>query len=180
MATNKTCLGALVNNLTVSCGIPQHGIAQMVIADYADITSWAVDANNANVSSISFNQGAVMSLVETYKLSAQATEALRTLDAGAALAQTVSFTIYSKGLYGATVSALTNRRILIVAMYKETGLYKVFGLKCGLEMVSADSDSNADGGYFKLSFSTPEGALGESSYTISKSVYDAFLAKINV
>lgn len=179
MATNKTCLGALVNNLTIPCGVPQHGIAQMVIADYADLTVWDVGADNANVSSIGFRPGAVMSLVETYKLSAQATEALRTLDAGAALTQTVSFTIYSKNLYGATVSALANRRILIAAKYKEAGLYKVFGLKCGLEMVSADSDSNADGGYFKLSFSTPEGALGESSYTISKSVYDKFLGKIN-
>lgn len=179
MATNKTCLGALVNNLTVSCAVPQHGIAQMVIADYADITNWTVSSDNAKVETIGINSGAVLSLVETFKLSAQATESLRVLDGSAALQQTVTFTIYSKNLYGATVSALANRRILIVARYKETGLYKVFGLRCGLEMASADSDSNADGGYFKLSFSTPEGAQGESSYVIDKDLYNTILAKIN-
>lgn len=177
MATNKTCLGALTTNLLVSCKVPQHGIAEMVIVPFEKILSFTVEPTGNQVSAISYPLDTKTILVETFKLTAQATESLRVLDCGAGLAQTVTFTIYDKTLYGTTVSGLANRKFFVLAKFKETGLYKIYGVRQGLEMSSADSDSNADGGYFKLALSTPEGSQGEASFTVAKSVYDTLLAK---
>ena len=175
MATNKTCLGKLVTNIRVNCGVPQHGIEEMLLADFGDINSIVDDSEKVN--SIAFGDGTPI-LIETYKMSAQAVEALRALDGGAALQQTVSFTIYDKQKTGSIISRLMNKRVLIIAKYKELGLYRVFGARCGLEIASSDIDSNDAGGYAKLSFATPEGAQGESSLTIAASLYNSYKSLI--
>ena len=181
MATNKTCLGKLVTNIRVNCGIPQHGIEEMLIADFEDINTIVEDGNE--VSEITFGgvsgSGAPI-LVETFKLTAQVVEALRSLDGGSALQQTVNFTVYDKKKYGSIISAFMNKRLLIIAKHREVGLYKVYGARCGLEIVASDIDSNDAGGYAKLSFTTPEGAQGESSLSISSGLYESYKALVPI
>ena len=179
MATNKTCLGRLTENIRVICSVPQHGIAEMLLADMADVDVIVDDGNE--VSEITFGgMGGTGKpvLVETYKLTAQAVEALRALDGGAALQQTISFTIYDKNKFGSIVSTLMNKRFIVLAKFKEVGLYKVYGAHCGLEIASSDSDSNDAGGFFKVSITTPEGAQGEASLAISAALYEKCKALI--
>ena len=180
MATNKTCLGKLVTNIRVNCGIPQHGIEEMLVADFEDINTIVEDGNE--VSEITF--GSVSGsgspiLVETFKLTAQVVEALRSLDGGSALQQTVNFTVYDKKKYGSIISAFMNKRLLIIAKHREVGLYKVYGARCGLEIVASDIDSNDAGGYAKISLSTPEGAQGEMSLTTTSNIYNTIKSKMS-
>ena len=80
--------------------------------------------------------------------------------------------------YVELISRLANRRFFVLAKHKELGLYKAYGAYCGLEIASADIDSNDAGGYAKISLSTPEGAQGEMSLTTSVGFYDAIRAQI--
>ena len=44
MAANKTCLGKMVTNIRVNCGIPQHGIEEFLLVDVEDINEITVTA----------------------------------------------------------------------------------------------------------------------------------------
>ena len=175
MATNKTCLGKLVTNIRVGCGIPQHGIKEFLLFDVEDISE--ITVTNYEVSTIAMLGGAPI-LVEAYKMTSQVTESLQSLDGSAAMKQTVLFNIYDKKKYAELISGLANRRFVALAKHRELGLYKVYGAYCGLEIASADIDSNDAGGYAKISLSTPEGAQGEMSLTTTDGVYDALKSLI--
>ena len=169
MAANKTCLGKIVTNIRVNCGIPQHGIEEFLLFDVEDVAE--ITVKNYEVSAIAMS-GGVPILVESYKMTSQVTESLQGLDGSAAMKQTVLFTIFDKTKYAELISKLANRRFVALAKHKELGLYKVYGAYCGLEIASADIDSNDAGGYAKISLSTPEGAQGEMSLTTTDGIYN--------
>lgn len=164
----------MVTNIHVNCGIPQHGIEEFLLVDVEDIneitvTDYAVSA---------FTMTGVPILVEAYKLTSQVTESLQSLDGSVAMKQTVLFNIYDKTKYAELISGLANRRFVALAMHKDLGLYKVYGAYCGLEIASADIDSNDAGGCAKISLSTPEGAQGEMSLATTRAIYGAIRAQI--
>lgn len=171
MAANKTCLGKLVTNIRVNCGIPQHGIEEFLLVDVEDINR--LEVTDYSVTDFLMASGSKAILVEAYKMTSQVTESLQGLDGSAAMKQTVLFNIFDKTKYAELISGLANRRFVVLAKHKELGLYKMYGTYCGLEIASADIDSNDAGGYAKISLSTPEGAQGEMSLTTTRSVFDS-------
>ncbi|WAX10368.1 hypothetical protein BV57P3_00013 [Phocaeicola phage BV57P3] len=176
MAANKTCLGKLVSNIRVNCGVPQHGIEEFLLVDVEDITM--IDTRGYTLAAFALADGSVPILVEAYKMTSQVTESLQVLDGSAAMKQTVLFNIFDKTKYAELISGLANRRFVALAKHKDLGLYKIYGAHCGLEIASADIDSNDAGGYAKISLSTPEGAQGEMSLAITRTIYDAIKARI--
>ena len=164
----------MVTNIRVNCGIPQHGIEEFLLVDTEDIK---IDAGSYAVSTYFF--AGVPILVETYKMTAQVTESLQVLDGSAAMKQTVIFNIFDKTKYAELISGLANRRLVVFAKHRELGLYKVYGAYCGLEIASADIDSNDAGGYAKISLSTPEGAQGEMSLTTTSDIYNTIKSKMS-
>lgn len=176
MATNKTCLGKMVTNIRVNCGIPQHGIEEFLLVDVEDINK--IDTTDYVVTTFQTASGTNPILVEAYKMTSQVTESLQGLDGSAAMKQTVLFNIFDKTKYAELISGLANRRFVALAKHRDVGLYKVYGAYCGLEIASADIDSNDAGGYAKISLSTPEGAQGELSLTTTRAIYDAIKAQI--
>ena len=167
----------MVTNIRVNCGIPQHGIEEFLLVDVEDIIGITVSSVTYAVSAFTLVDAPKPILVEAYKMTSQVTESLQVLDGSAAMKQTVLFNIYDKTKYAELISGLANHRFVALAKHKELGLYKVYGAYCGLDIASADIDSNDAGGYAKISLSTPEGAQGEMSLTTTSAIYDAILAK---
>ena len=165
----------MVTNIRVNCGIPQHGIEEFLLVDVEDIGT--ITVKDYAVSSFILVTG-IPILVEAYKMTSQVTESLQGLDGSAAMKQTVIFNIFDKTKYAELISGLANRRFVVLAKHRDVGLYKVYGAYCGLEIASADIDSNDAGGYAKISLSTPEGAQGEMSLTTTRAIYDALRAQI--
>ncbi|WAX10294.1 hypothetical protein BV57P1_00034 [Phocaeicola phage BV57P1] len=165
----------MVTNIRVNCGVPQHGIEQFLLVDVNDIIG--IDITDYAVSSFTLTGVAKSILVEAYKMTSQVTESLQGLDGSAAMKQTIIFNIFDKTKYAELISGLATRRFVVLAKHREVGLYKVYGAYCGLDIASADIDSNDAGGYAKISLSTPEGAQGEMSLTTTSAIYDAILAK---
>ena len=166
----------MVTNIRVNCGIPQHGIEEFLLVDVEDVN--VIDTTGFTLANFALADGAKPILVEAYKMTSQVTESLQVLDGSAAMKQTVLFNIFDKTKYAELISGLANRRFVALAKHKELGLYKVYGAYCGLEIASADIDSNDAGGYAKISLSTPEGAQGEMSLATTSVIYDAIKAKI--
>ena len=138
----------MVTNIRVNCGIPQHGIEEFLLVDVEDIKEFRVTDYEAT--SLTLTGTGKSILVETYKMTAQVTESLQSLDGSAAMKQTVIFNIFDKTKYAELISGLANREFVALAKHKEVGLYKVYGAYCGLEIASADIDSNDAGGYAKI------------------------------
>ena len=166
----------MVTNIRVNCGIPQHGIEEFLLVDVEDIDK--ITVTDFAVSAFTLVGVRKVTLVETYKMTSQVTESLQGLDGSAALKQTVLFNIFDKTKYAELISGLANRRFVALAKHKDLGLYKVYGAYCGLELASADIDSNDAGGYAKISLSTHEGAQGEMSLTTTSAIYDTFKVQI--
>ena len=94
------------------------------------------------------------------------------------MAQTVSFYIYDKMNGAAAVQSLYTGKFTVVARYRELGIYRVFGAYSPLEVTAVDSDSNADGGFWKVTLSTPEGSQGDASQRITPELYNTLRGKI--
>ena len=167
----------MVTNIRVNCGIPQHGIEEFLLVDVEDINK--ITVTSYAVSAFTLKSAPKPILVEAYKLTSQVTESLQGLDGSAAMKQTVIFNIFDKTKYAELISGLANREFVALAKHKELGLYKVYGAYCGLDIASADIDSNDAGGYAKISLSTPEGAQGEMSLMTTKAFYDALAVRIS-
>ena len=166
----------MVTNIRVNCGIPQHGIEEFLLVDVEDINEITVTAYAVSAFTLAGVPKPI--LVEAYKMTSQVTESLQGLDGSAAMKQTVLFNIFDKTKYAELISGLANRRFVAFAQHRDVGLYKVYGAYCGLEIASADIDSNDAGGYAKISLSTPEGAQGEMSLTIPSDFYLSIRNKI--
>ena len=166
----------MVTNIRVNCGIPQHGIEEFLLVDVEDIDKITVTAYAVSAFTLVAERKVI--LVEAYKMTSQVTESLQGLDGSAALKQTVLFNIFDKTKYAELISGLANREFVALAKHRELGLYKVYGAYCGLDIASADIDSNDAGGYAKISLSTPEGAQGEMSLTTTSAIYGAIRAQV--
>ena len=166
----------MITNIRVNCGIPQHGIEEFLLVDVEDIDE--ITVTSFVVSDFTLVGTPKPILVESYKMTSQVTESLQSLDGSAAMKQTIIFNIFDKKKYAELISGLANRRFVALAMHKGLGLYKVYGAYCGLEIASADIDSNDAGGYAKVSLSTPEGAQGEMSLATESAIYGSIKAKI--
>lgn len=172
------CIKTLNKAITYGCQPGSVGIAEMYLINFDDVTSATVDGNNS-ITAITLKSGAKTVPVECYKNSAKLTEALKLSDVSAGLDQSVMFTLYSKNLTDANaiLGALLSGRFMAAIRLNDINASPVMaGLKCGLEISQADTDSSANGGFTTITIKTPDDARGENRTTIASAAWTTITA----
>lgn len=175
------CIKTLNKAITYDCQPGSVGIAEMYLINFDDVTATTVDAAN-HLTTITLASGAKTVPVECYKNGAKFTEALKSSDVSAGLDQSVMFTLYNKQVTITPVilSALLSGRFMAAIKFNDINATPVIaGLKCGLEISQADTDSNAAGGFTTITIKTPDDARGENRITIASAAWTTIVnAKI--
>lgn len=172
------CIKTLNKAITYDCQPGSVGIAEMYLINFDDVTAATVDSNNS-ITAITLKSGAKTVPVECYKNGAKFTEALKSSDVSAGLDQSVMFTLYNKdGIVVNTImSALLSGRFMAAIKLNDINASPIMaGLKCGLEISQADTDSNAAGGFTTVTIKTPDDARGENRITIASAVWTTITA----
>lgn len=172
------CIKTLNKAITYDCQAGSVGIAEMYLINFDDVTSATVDGNNS-ITAITLKSGAKTVPVECYKNGAKLTEALKLSDVSAGLDQSVMFTLYNKNLTDANaiLAALLSGRFMAAIKLNDINASPVMaGLKCGLEISQADTDSSANGGFTTITIKTPDDARGENRITITSAAWTTITA----
>lgn len=172
------CIKTLNKAITYDCQPGSVGIAEMYLINFDDVTSATVDANNS-ITAITLKSGAKTVPVECYKNGAKLTEALKLSDVSAGLDQSVMFTLYDKTSTNANaiVAALLSGRFMAAIKLNDINAAPVMaGLKCGLEISQADTDSSAAGGFTTVTIKTPDDARGENRVSINTAAWNVITA----
>lgn len=172
------CIKTLNKAITYGCQPGSVGIAEMYLINFDDVTYATVDGNNS-ITAIELKSGAKTVPVECYKNGAKLTEALKLSDVSAGLDQSVMFTLYSKNLTDANaiLGALLSGRFMAAIKLNDINASPVMaGLKCGLEISQADTDSSANGGFTTVTIKTPDDARGENRVTLTTTAWNVITA----
>ena len=164
------CLSKLNKAILVDCDGGATGIAEMLLINFADITTKSVDANG--VATITLAAGAKAVLVESNKKGVNATEEVKQNDnAPTALTQAVVFTLYQSSSAGTVIAnQILNGTFLAIARTK-AGFARVYGFNYGLTMSAFTEDLNANGGFTTITLSTPENVIGEMRVSFAFASY---------
>lgn len=174
------CIKTLNKAITYDCHAGSVGIAEMYLINFDDVTASTVDGNNS-ITAITLKAGAKTVPVECYKNGAKYTEALKLSDVSAGLDQSVMFTLYNKSLTDANsiMAALLSGRFMAAIKLNDINASPIMaGLKCGLEISQADTDSSANGGFTTITIKTPDDARGENRITIGSAWTTIAAAKL--
>ena len=154
------CISKLNKAILVDCDAGATGIEELLLINYSEIVARGLTAGQANLTLSSEGQAI---LVESNKKGVNASSEARVNDnAPAALADSVTFTIYGKDENSADiVNRILNGRFVAVAKMKEKNIYRVYGLVYGLNMSAYTEEANANGGFTTITLSTPENVIGE-------------------
>lgn len=172
------CIKTLNKAITYDCQAGSVGIAEMYLINFDDVTSATVDGNNS-ITAITLKSSAKTVPVECYKNGAKFTEALKSSDVSAGLDQSVMFTLYNKDgvVVNTIMSALLSGRFMAAIKLNDINASPIMaGLKCGLEISQADTDSNAAGGFTTVTIKTPDDARGENRVTIDQGAWNTIAA----
>lgn len=172
------CIKTLNRAITYACQPGSVGIAEMYLINFDDVTATTVDSNNS-ISAITLKAGAKTVPVECYKNGAKLTEALKLSDVSAGLDQSIMFTLYDKSLSLSSniMASLLNGRFMAAVKLNDINAAAVMaGLKCGLEISQADTDSSAAGGFTTITIKTPDDARGENRITIASAAWTTITA----
>ena len=172
------CIKTLNKAITYDCQAGSVGIAEMYLINFDDVTSATVDNTN-DITAITLKSGAKTIPVECYKNGAKLTEALKLSDVSAGLDQSVMFTLYSKNstVANTIMSALLSGRFMAAIKLNDINASPIMaGLKCGLEISQADTDSSAAGGFTTITIKTPDDARGENRITIASAAWTTITA----
>lgn len=172
------CIKTLNKAITYACQPGSVGIAEMYLINFDDVTSATVDGNNS-ITAITLKSGAKTVPVECYKNGAKLTEALKLSDVSAGLDQSVMFTLYNKNLTDANaiLGALLSGRFMAAIKLNDINASPVMaGLKCGLEISQADTDSSVNGGFTTVTIKTPDDARGENRVTLTTTAWNVITA----
>lgn len=172
------CIKTLNKAITYGCQPGSVGIAEMYLINFDDVTTSTVDASN-QITALSLKSGAKTVPVECYKNGAKFTEALKSSDVSAGLDQSVMFTLYNKdGIVVNTImSALLSGSFMAAIKLNDINASPIMaGLKCGLEISQADTDSSAAGGFTTITIKTPDDARGENRITIASAAWTTIAA----
>lgn len=171
------CIKTLNKAITYDCQAGSVGIAEMYLINFDDV---AATVNNYNsITAVTLKSGAKTIPVECYKNGAKYTEALKLSDISAGLDQSVMFTLYNKHLTVANsiMAALLSGRFMAAIKFNDINASPIMaGLKCGLEISQADTDSNAAGGFTTITIKTPDDARGENRITIDSAAWTTIAA----
>ena len=174
------CIKTLNKAITYDCQPGSVGIAEMYLINFDDVTVATVDSTNS-VAAITLKPGAKTVPVECYKNGAKFTEALKLSDVSVGLDQSVMFTLYEKNANARIImlALLSGRFMAAIKMNDINATPIMAGLKCGLEISQADTDSNANGGFTTITIKTPDDARGENGITITSASWTVIVnAKI--
>lgn len=154
----------------MDCDAGATGIEELLLINYSEIASKDLSAGQATLTLAS---GGKAILVESNKKGVNASSEARINDnAPAALSDTVTFTIYSKGTESADiVNRILNGRFVAVAKMKEKNIYRVYGLVYGLNMSAYTEEANANGGFTTITLTTPENVIGEQRAHFNPTTY---------
>ena len=172
------CIKTLNKAITYACQPGSVGIAEMYLINFDDVTATTVDGNNS-ITAVTLKSGAKTVPVECYKNGAKLTEALKLSDVSAGLDQSVMFTLYNKNLTDANsiMAALLSGRFIAAIKLNDINASPIMaGLKCGLEISQADTDSSAAGGFTTVTIKTPDDARGENRTTIASAAWTTITA----
>lgn len=172
------CIKTLNRAITYDCQPGSVGIAEMYLINFDDVTAATVDSNNI-ITTITLKSGAKTVPVECYKNGAKLTEALKLSDVSAGLDQSVMFTLYNRALISANLimAALLSGRFMAAIRLNDVNSRPVMaGLKCGLEISQADTDSSANGGFTTITIKTPDDARGENRITLAEAAWTTITA----
>lgn len=172
------CIKTLNKAITYDCQPGSVGIAEMYLINFDDVATSTVDASN-QITALSLKSGAKTIPVETYKNGAKLTEALKLSDVSAGLDQSIMFTLYDKTTVRANsiMAALLSGRFMAAVKLNDINAHPVMvGLKCGLEISQADTDSSAAGGFTTVTIKTPDDARGENRITIASAAWTTIAA----
>lgn len=170
------CISNITGAITYDCLGGAVGIAELLLINYSDVQSVAINQGEATIALIG-SAGPVR--VASIRKGANATEAVRSNEnAPNALEQTVNFTVYKKTKVEADfVNAIINSRLVAVAKMVENGVYRIFGPNYGLEVSALEESANENGGFTAITLSTPENVLGEPRAVITESTWNTLVAK---
>lgn len=171
------CIKTLNKAITYDCQPGSVGIAEMYLINFDDITAATVDSTNS-IAAIILKSGAKTIPVECYKNGAKFTEALKLSDVSAGLDQSVMFTLYEKNANARLIMAalLSGRFMAAIKLNDISSTPVMAGLKCGLEISQADTDSSANGGFTTITIKTPDDARGENRTTITSAAWTTIAA----
>ena len=172
------CIKTLNKAITYDCQPGSVGIAEMYLINFDDVTAATVDAANT-ITASTLKAGVQTVPVECYKNGAKLTEALKLSDVSAGLDQSVMFTLYNKNLSAANsiMAALLSGRFMAAIKMNDINASPIMaGLKCGLEISQADTDSNAAGGFTTITIKTPDDARGENRVTLTMAAWTTIAA----
>ena len=171
------CIKTLNKAITYDCQPGSVGIAEMYLINFDDVTAATVDSTSS-IAAIILKSGAKTIPVECYKNGAKFTEALKLSDVSAGLDQSVMFTIYEKNANARLIMAalLSGRFMAAIKLNDISSTPIMAGLKCGLEISQADTDSSANGGFTTVTIKTPDDARGENRVTISAAAWTTITA----
>ena len=164
------CISKLNRAILVDCNAGATGIEELLLINYSEIASKDLTAGQATLTLAS---GGKAILVESNKKGVNASSEARINDnAPAALADSVTFTIYSKDQNSADiVNRILNGRFVTVAKMKEKNIYRVYGLVYGLNMSAYTEEANANGGFTTITLTTPENVIGEQRAHFNPTTY---------
>lgn len=154
----------------MDCDAGATGIEELLLINYSEIAARDISAGQATLTL--HGVGAAI-LVESNKKGVNASSEVRVNDnAPAALADSVTFTIYGKGEDSSdTVNRILNGRFVAVAKMKEKNVYRVYGLVYGLNMSAYTEEANTNGGFTTITLSTPENVIGEQRANFDPTKY---------
>lgn len=154
----------------MDCDAGATGIEELLLINYSEIASKDLAVGQAT---LTLSSGGKAILVESNKKGVNASSEARVNDnAPAALADSVTFTIYGKDQNSADiVNRILNGRFVAVAKMKEKNIYRVYGLVYGLNMSAYAEEANANGGFTTITLSTPENVIGEQRAHFDPTTY---------
>lgn len=168
------CLNKLNKAILVDCDGGAAGVAEMLLINFADISSKSVAAG---VATVTLAAGAKAVLVESNKKGVNATEEIKTNDnAPTALMQAVTFTVYQGDVNGTLiVNQILNGTFLALVKTK-AGRIRAYGYNYGLGATAISEDMNANGGFTTITLSTSENVIGEARLSFADASYNALRA----
>ena len=163
------CLNKLNKAILVDCDGGATGVAEMLLINFADITTKSVADG---IATIALASGAKAVLVESNKKGVNATEEIKQNDnAPTALTQAVTFTLYQGDANGTQiVNQILNGTFLAIVKTK-AGKIRAYGYNYGLNATAISEDLNANGGFTTITLSTPENVIGEMRLSITGENY---------
>lgn len=183
------CISKILNSFDYECNSGATGIVDALLIEKADIASFVCSGTSGAVNSIVLNQKNVVRRIDTPKRALVLNTALK-VNEGAPNAFTHSGTLTITALTprDSSETALLAKGIInpmanssFVILAKTPGpsggfIYKVYGLYYGMSATGIDQSTHENGGWYTISFSTPENVIGEDVMVMTETEYERLKA----